>query len=176
MFSFYWGRALGGYGLGGEQDPDLRWVALHGGVALLPGRPLKTTALGYKRGRSAASARGQDNDSSVNTIKKKHIKGIMDSVIVECELKITELKALIKQVEEQGTPRGYVINRNTAKVRRALTYFEETGTGALAWCGFKFGRAQVRLAKEVGPTTRWRSICATCLPEVRATRRAQAGE
>ena len=100
----------------------------------------------------------------------------MNTITAECEAKMTELKNLIKQVEEQGKPRAYVINRKTAKVHRALTYFEETGLDALAWCGFKYGRAQVKLVSDVDPTTHWRAICATCLPDVRATRRAQAGD
>ena len=138
--------------------------------------PLKTTAIDYKRGRRATSYKGQDEAHGTSHTNKKHLKEIMDTVTAECEAKMTELKTLIKQVEEQGKPRAYVINRKTAKVHRALTYFEETGVDALAWCGFKYGRAQVRLVNDVDPATHWRAICATCLPDVRATRRAQAGD
>ena len=81
--------------------------------------PLKTTAIDYKRGREASSSKEEEPTSNTSNYKK-HLKEIMDTVTAECEAKMTELKTLIKQVEEQGKPRAYVINRKQRKYTEHL--------------------------------------------------------
>ena len=97
----------------------------------------------------------------------------MDKVSAECEDNMAELKSLSLQVEAKGRPREYVANRKTGKIHRVLTYFSETGVDALAWCGFKYGRAQVKLIVDIDNATPWRNICSTCLTGVRLRLRAE---
>ena len=132
--------------------------------------PLKTTAQEYKRGRSSSSAASASGSCE---LKNKHVKAIVDKVSAECEEKMAELRSLILQVEAKGRPREYVANRKTGKIHRVLTYFTETGVDALAWCGFKYGRAQVKLTADIDNSTPWRNICSSCLTDVRARLRAE---
>ena len=52
--------------------------------------------------------------------------------------------------EEIHLPRQFVQNRKSGKAHRCLTSYADVGPEALAYCGFKYGRAAVRLTATLG--------------------------
>ena len=76
------------------------------------------------------------------------------------------MKGLIARAEEACKPRAYVVNRNTNKIHRALTYFADVGMESICYCGFKYGRASVKMLKEL-PEGDSEHICGTCMPELK---------
>ena len=65
-------------------------------------------------------------------------------------------------------PSGFVANRKTRQVHKVLTSYVDVGNKAIAWCGFKYGLADVSLHTDL-PVVDRELYCSTCLEDVRAT-------
>ena len=125
--------------------------------------PLTTTADDYRRGKEM---RGQDSLLKKLMLKTDKLQEVVKFVSKNYEDKLTDLQTLIQEVEQKSQPRQYVQNRKSGKTHRCLTHYSDVGPEALAYCGFKYGKAAVRLLSSLEDIP-YKALCSTCLKEQR---------
>ena len=106
----------------------------------------------------------------MNTYFNK-LKAMVNDSATVMQKDLDALTCKIRDVERQAVP-DYVVNRNTGRWHRILASYANAGSEAIAFCGYKFGKAgaATRFEKDMPEDLSWKDICGTCLPEVRAAR------
>ena len=125
--------------------------------------PLTTTADEYRRGKER---KGQDTLLKKLMLKTDKLQEVVEFVSSSYESKVLDLQTLISKVEQKSLPRQFVQNRKSGKTHRCLTRYSDVGPEALAYCGFKYDKAAVRLLSSLDEIP-YKSLCSTCLKEQR---------
>ena len=96
------------------------------------------------------------------------LKDQFNGIVAKWEQETSKLYDLIAKVEKTCGPRQYVINRKTRKIHKVLTTVTDMGMKAIAYCGFKYPKADVTMVMDLLVAER-DLYCSTCLADVRAT-------
>ena len=101
--------------------------------------PITNIARGFKRARASDGI-----DDTVNTISvnQKKTKEAVEGMMADIKAQMAELQTRIEVVSKDTKPREVVVNRVTGKVHKVLTTMLDTGSEAVAACGFKYALCQ----------------------------------
>ena len=94
-------------------------------------------------------------------LKTGKLQEVVEFVTKSYENKLLDLQTLITKVEQKSLPRQFVQNQKSGK-----THDSDVGPESLADCGFKHGKAAVRLLSSLEDVP-YKSLCSTCLKEQR---------
>ena len=99
-------------------------------------------------------------------LKTGKLQEVVEFVSKSYEIKLLDLQTLITKVEQKSLPRQFVQNRKSGKAHRSLTHYSDVGPEASAYCGFKYGKAAVKLLSSLEDIP-YTSLCSTCPKEQR---------
>ena len=138
-------------------DPRLCGVVLH----YCSLAPSSTTADEYRRGKEW---RSQNTELKKLVKKTSELQAALKYVSETCDAQYSEMKALISQMEKKNLPKEYMVNRKSGKTQRIRTGSVDVGADTIAYCGYIYGKSNVRLLGNIDGTPP-HQICRTCLRE-----------
>ena len=157
-------RATGAVHLGGC-GLDVNKIALMGrwfcAVVLHYTRmsPITNIARDFKRARASD---GIDDTVRTISINQKKTRDAVEGMMSNIKAEMAELQRRIEVVSRDSRPREVVVNRSTGKVHKVLTTMLDTGSEAVAACGFKYALCQKSFHSSIPAGTTRQKVCGTC--------------
>ena len=115
----------------------------------------------------------KDNEANMMKVQvaQRKVREMVDASALSIASEVKVLQDRIQLVEEKAIP-AYVLNRRTKRWHRILTSYTDSGSDAVAWCGFAFAKpgALTKFTSTIPTDATRDELCGTCLGELRATK------